>query len=57
MKTVHVCIASFLTASMLAVADYELGPPETYLASEKLVVVDATIRAITDEGFVEIETH
>jgi hypothetical protein len=57
MKIPTALLASFLAASSQVLADYELGPPETYLAAEDLVVVDASIMEITDAGIVELKTH
>ena len=37
-------------------ADYEMGPPEHFLASQKLVVVDATVQEVVEEGPVKIVT-
>lgn len=46
-----------LAASPVVLADYELGPPEHYLASPTLSVIDATVTKVTAKGVVHLKTH
>lgn len=51
------CLLLVLSGSSFVSADYELGPPERYLASLDLAVIDATVTKITAKGVVHLKTH